>query len=130
MKRNINKFILPCFWFAVLVLIFPSSSSAEKSLKVALHFSAKIAPFRNQMRETYDLKIVHPYSFDLETIQKCMGVLVYQDRGISWSKRKRVFSVPAIKLLGPLIMEQFAVADKNQRVIFKISKGSGKNRCG
>ena len=55
-----------------------------------------------------------------------MASLVYQERFLSWSGKKRVFGGKAIQIMGPMILKKIAMADSTQRVIFKALNSSGR----
>jgi hypothetical protein len=74
----------------------------------------------------YGISPVHPYAFELKTLQNSMWALAYQNRVIGWSKKKHVFDPNAVKALGLQLVDLFRKARKNQRVVFKVHKASGK----
>jgi len=114
------------FWISLLYLVFPDNGHAARDTVRNVRVTVEVAPFQPKEKVKYNLNVVQPYSFELETIKKCMAGIAYQKREISWSKKKRAFSDAAIARLSPLIVEQFTKADKNHRVLFKVTKPSGK----
>jgi len=114
------------FGMFLLCLAFPGYSHAAKETGGNFLVTVETAPFQPQEKIKYHLDVVQPYTFELATIKKCMAGIAYQEREISWSRRKRAFSDAAVTRLSPLIVEQFTKADKNHRVAFKVTKPSGK----
>jgi len=123
MKTPAVVWFLFCF---SLVFAFPGNIFAAKEPGRGIRVVVETDPFQPKEKIKYNLDVVQPYSFELETIKKCMAGIAYQEREISWSRRKRVFSDAAVARLSPLIVEQFTKADKNHHVLFKITKPSGK----
>ena len=91
-----------------------------------LTYVTEIADFNKEEMQRYGISPVHPYAFELKTLQSSMWALAYQDRQMTWSKKKHVFDRPAIKALGSHLLVLFKKIGKRQRVIFKIIKPSGK----
>jgi len=114
------------FSIFLLHLAFPVCGHAAKESGGNFLVTVETAPFPPREKTKYNLAVVQPYAFELATIKKCMAGIAYQEREISWSRRKRVFSDAAVARLSPLIVEQFTQADTNQRVVFKVAKPSGK----
>jgi len=100
-------------------------AAAENASTDKLQFHVGVAPFKSGEREKYRLQITQPYAFSLKAIQWSMSALGYQERAVSWSKKKRVFDNETVKILGPMILKKFAEADANQRVVFKVLSSSG-----
>lgn len=126
MNENFSKAWFLFFWMFSLGFVFPDNNIAAKESGGGLQIVVKTAPFEPKEKIKYHLDVVQPYTFELETIKKCMAGIAYQEREISWSRRKRTFSDAAVVRLSPLIVEQFTKADKNHRVVFKVTKPSGK----
>lgn len=113
--------------FLLLTTILVNGAYCQPRTKnITHHYSAGIATLENNEKKEYRLKVVQPYAFTLETIQKFMQSLAYQERDISWSHKKRVFSSHDIKILAPRIKEQFALAGMNHRVTYQIKNPKGK----
>ena len=55
-----------------------------------------------------------------------MQSLAYQEREVSWSSKKRVFSSSDVEVLAPRIKQQFALASKNHRVTYQIKNRQGR----
>lgn len=89
-------------------------------------YSVATAPLENQEKNEYHLKVIQPYAFNLKTLQKFMLSLAYQERNVSWSAKKRVFSSHDIQVLAPRIKEQFALSSKKHRVTYQIKNSKGK----
>lgn len=124
-----NKLLtLPVVVLSVVFVFFGPRlpDAAEKAPTGKFQFHAGIAPFKDGEKEKYRLQITQPYAFSLKTIQQSMAALGYQERTVSWSKKKRVFNNEAIKILGPMILKRFAQADSNQRIVFKVLSPSGR----
>lgn len=120
----------PHYFLAVLIFFFLSTTLIEgafcKSRSVNNNPSVSIAPLKDQEKKKYGLKMIQPYAFNLKTIQKVMQSLAYQERNVSWSSKKRVFSSEDIHTLAPKIKKQFTLASKNHRVIFQIKNPNGR----
>lgn len=124
--RATFKFFTLCLLISCLFSYSTGHTFEREKIRKNFRYSVTIASFGANEKEKYRLKIIHPYSFDLKIIRKCLVNLAYQKRIIRWSKKKRVFPTGTVKQLALLIVEQFAQADKNHRVIFKITGPSGK----
>jgi hypothetical protein len=114
------------FGMLLLYLVFPGHVHAAKETGGNFLVTVETASFEPKEKEKYHLDVVHPYAFELATIKKCMAGIAYQERDISWTRKKRIFSDAAIARLSPLIVEQFTRADTDHRVLFKVTKPSGK----
>lgn len=125
MKTSAVVWFLFFFNFS-LVFAFSDPVFAAQESGGGLRVVVATAPFQPEEKIKYNLNVVQPYAFELATIKKCMAGIAYQEREISWSRRKRAFSDAAVARLSPLIVEQFTKADNNHRVVFKITKPSGK----
>ena len=88
-------------------------------------YSVELENFKKNEIEQYGLKIIHPYSFSLEVIQKSMESLFYKQKSLLGSKDGTVFKKAIIKTIAPIIIEKFKRADKNQKVAFEIYSRSG-----
>jgi len=108
------------------LFLFWSPISAETGSPGPCRYLAELAEFEKWEMKRYGISPVHPYAFELKTLQNSMWALAYQDRQIAWSKKKHVFDRPAIKALGPQLWALFRKIGKRQRVVFKIIKPSGK----
>ncbi|KMP11243.1 hypothetical protein UR09_03920 [Candidatus Nitromaritima sp. SCGC AAA799-A02] len=106
----------------IIFLIFPGQADGDTGSSEDSRYSVHLALFDEEQAEKFKLKLIHPYSIESSTIEKCLASLVYQERGVAWSKNMRIFKKEAINHLAPLIAEQFARVDKSQRVVFKIRK--------
>ena len=126
MRGITYKFYFLYLLFFFLIFSFPGLVFGAKTPSSDSHYSVEIIPFSPEEKEKYQLKIIQPYSFDLTTIQKAMASLAYQEKIISWSRRKRVFSDSVIRPLSSLIVEKFSEADENHRLVFTIKKPSGR----
>lgn len=108
-------------WFLLV-----SPVSAETGNPDAYRYEAELAEFKKGEMKRYSIFPVHPYAFELKTLQNSMWALAYQHRDISWSKKKHVFGRPAIEALSPRLLALFRQTGKRQRVVFRIIKPSGK----
>lgn len=108
----------------VFLLWNPGFAEAENG--GTYQYEVELSDFKKSEMKRYGITPVHPYAFELKTLQNSMWTLAYQDRDISWSKKKHVFDRPAIKALGPQLVDHFRRAGKHQRVVFEIQKASGK----
>lgn len=108
-------------WFLFLAPI-----SAETGNPGSYRYLAELAEFEKGEMQRYVISPVHPYAFELKTLQNSMWALAYQDRAIAWSKKKHVFDPDTIKVLGPQLVDLFRKAGKRQKVTYKIQKTSGK----
>lgn len=108
------------------VFLFLSPVSAETARPDSFRYGVELAEFEKGEIQRYGISPVHPYAFGLRTLQNSLWALAYQDRGVGWSKKKHVFERKAVKALGPQLADLFRQAGKNQRVVFKIRKASGK----
>jgi hypothetical protein len=109
-----------------MLFLFLAPVSAETGNSGSYRYLAELADFKKGEMKRYDISPVHPYAFELKTLQNSMWVLAYQNRVIGWSKKKHVFDPNAVKAIGPQLVGLFRKAGKNQRVIFKVQKASGK----
>lgn len=123
-KSRFSIFFVALFPVVFLCLGVPQLQAGKKSS--GLRFKVGIASFAEGEKEKYKLNVLQPYSFSIKTIQQSMASLVYQERLLSWSGKKRVFGGKAIKILGPMILKKFAEADSTQRVAFKTLSPSGR----
>lgn len=115
------------FLFFFLPAILADTAFCQSSSKsINDNYSVTIAPLEDQEKNKYHLKAIHPYAFNLKTIQKFMQSLAYQERQVSWSTKKRVFSSSDIRVLAPRIKKQFALVSINHRVIYQIKNPKGK----
>ena len=126
MNKYLHESCFLYFMMFLLFLVFPGNGHAAKETGGNLLVTVETALFQPQEKIKYGLDVVQPYAFELETIKKCMAKIAYQEREIAWSQKKRAFSDGAISRLSPGIVEQFTKADKNHRVVFKVTKPSGK----
>lgn len=109
-----------------ILFLFLTPISAETGNPGSFRYVADLAEFEKGEMKRYGISPVHPYAFELKTLQNSMWALAYQDRRITWSKKKHVFDPDTIKVLGPQLVDLFRKAGKWQKVIFKIQKTSGK----
>lgn len=107
-------------------LLFPGTSFAVGELEKALQISVLAKPFADNEREKYKLQIRQPYRLDPTILMKAMSSLAYQRRGVSWSNKRRVFTTSTIRDLAPRIVEQFALANPDERVFFQLKNRLGK----
>ena len=116
--------------FRVAFLVFLSSLLAVEAFcqprNIDHNYSVAIAPLKDQEKNNYRLKIIQPYAFSLKTLQRFMQSLAYQERKVSWSSKKRVFSSSDVEVLAPRIKQQFALASKNHRVTYQIKNRQGR----
>ncbi|MFT4577241.1 MAG: hypothetical protein ACI8PD_000443 [Nitrospinales bacterium] len=89
-------------------------------------YKVEILPLKKETQKKYKLKLIHPYSFRLKTIQKCLASLTFKEKNTLNAHKGRVFNNDLVKRLAPLIQDRFSRANSNQRISFKISNASGK----
>ena len=115
--------ILSC----LLILSFPKAILAAQPLPDDFKTSVSLQPFADLEKEKYNLKVIQPYRFDQNTLLKTLSSLAYQKRGISWSSKRRVFNAQVTSRLLPMILEQFTLADPDQRIVFRVKNEKGKS---
>lgn len=106
--------------------LFASLAFAQKTKVNLKKYKVEILPLKKEVQKKYQLKLVHPYSFQLKTIQKCLVALRFKEKNTLNAHKGRVFNNDLVKRLAPLIQDRFSRANSNQRVAFKISNASGK----
>lgn len=109
-----------------ILFLFLAPISAETGNSGSHRFLAELSEFEKGEMKRYVISPVHPYAFELKTLQNSMWALAYQNRAIAWSKKKHVFDPDTIKALGPQLVDLFRKAGKRQKVTYKIQKASGK----
>jgi hypothetical protein len=124
-----NKiFCLPLIGFVhallFLSLVVPPAF-AQKATSNLKKYQVEIHPLKKQVQRKYQLKLIHPYSFRLKTIQKSLVALRFKKKDIFNVQKGRVFSNDWVKRLAPLIQGKFSQANPKQRIAFKISDASG-----
>ncbi len=113
-------------FLGIAVVLFAAPVFAQKNESNKAAYEASVLPFDEGEKKRYDLKIVHPYSMPLKTIQKSMASLVYKKKDLFNVQSGRVFSADLIQRLAPLIAKNFARANKDQRISFKVVDSAGK----
>jgi hypothetical protein len=98
---------------------------AQKSSHNLNKYKVELLPFDKPIQEKYQLKLIHPYSFRLKTIQKSLVALKFKKKNIFSVQNGRILNNEWVKRLAPLIQEKFSQANSRQRVAFEISKKSG-----
>lgn len=106
--------------------LITSPAFAQKATDNLKKYKVEILPLKNQVQKKYQLKLVHPYSFQLKTIQKSLVALKFKQKNILNVKKGRIFNNDLVKRLAPLIQDKFTQANSNQRVSFKIYNASRK----
>ena len=104
--------------------LITSPAFAQKATDNLKKYKVEILPLKNQVQKKYQLKLVHPYSFQLKTIQKSLVALKFKQKNILNVKKGRIFNNDLVKRLAPLIQDKFTQANSNQRVSFKIYNAS------
>jgi len=113
-------------FLSALFLFLPNLVYGKKSPGNALTFLVELAPLKRNEKEEFGLRVVHPYSTDLRSLQQSMYSLAYQTRNFTWSRKKHVFSPALIRKLSPLIKNEFAQAEATEKINFKIRDISGR----
>lgn|GEM_PF-644603 len=113
----------------VQVGLFPdliiSPVFAQKTKVNLKKYKVEVLPLKKQTQKKYQLKLIHPYLFELKTIQKCLVALKFKKKDIFHIQKGRIFNNDLVKRLAPLIQDKFTQVNSNQRVSFKISNASG-----
>jgi hypothetical protein len=109
-----------------LILMTAPEALAQRTGINLSGYSVELDPFRKHEKKQYGLKVIHPYSFSLEIIQKSMRSLFYKQNALLSSKEGEIFKTAVIKTVAPKIIQQFKRADKNQKISFEIYSRSGK----
>ncbi len=121
-KKNVFAYII-----TIAIIFFNPFAVHAQRLGVNLSgFAVGVENFKKSEKRKYGLKVIHPYSFRLKTIQKSMGLLKYRKKSFFGQDQKRIFKNEVIKKLAPKIKRNFEQADSNQRVSFEIFSRSGK----
>ena len=107
--------------FSSLIVPPAFSQKAGPGIK---KYRVETLPFKNLTQQKYQLKLIHPYSYRLKTIQKSLVALKFKKKDIFNVKKGRIFNNDLVKRLAPLIQKQFTKASSNQRVAFKIFNAS------
>jgi len=125
-----NKF--SCFLLSLLaqvflfsVLVFPPAFAQTPTTHLR-KYKIEILPLKKQTQKKYQLKLIHPYSFRLRTIQKSLVSLKFKKKNLFNIQEGRIFNNDLVKRLAPLIQNKFTQVNSSQRVAFKISDVSGK----
>ena len=125
-----NKvYCLPLVLFVQVLLLlnlFVSPAFAQKPKVNLKKYKVEIRPLDKQVRKKYQLKLTHPYSFQLRTIQKSLVALRFKKKDIFNVQKGRIFNNDLVRRLAPLIRDKFSQANSNQLVSFEISNASGK----
>jgi hypothetical protein len=111
--------------FCILCLFVPPAFSQKATVNLK-KYKVEILPLKKQTQKKYKLKLIHPYSFRLKTIQKCLFSFKFKETNTLNAHKGRVFNNDLVKRLAPLIQDRFTKANSNQRISFKISNASGK----
>ena len=111
--------------FCILCLFIPPAFSQKATVNLK-KYKVEILPLKKEIQKKYKLKLIHPYSFRLKTIQKCLLSLKFKEKNTLNAHKGRVFNNDLVKRLAPLIQERFSQANSSQRISFKISNASGK----
>ncbi|PIQ97570.1 MAG: hypothetical protein COV67_03435 [Nitrospinae bacterium CG11_big_fil_rev_8_21_14_0_20_56_8] len=104
----------------------PPAPSEEKSYQIRVQAS----PFKQDEIRKYGLRIIQPYSFDLQTLQGNMDQLAYQTKGFGWSDPKKVFHPKLVTQLAPRIVEEFRRVNNVNKVEFAVLTSTGKTYLG
>lgn len=127
MKKKVFCVLLVFMVQVICYLNFFASFAFAQKTKVNLKkYRVEILPLKKQIQKKYKLKLVHPYSFRLKTIQKCLVALRFKEKNTLNAQKGRVFNNDLVERLAPLIKDRFSRANSNQRVAFRISNASGK----
>lgn len=130
-KKGLERNKAFCLLLVLLVQVFlfstliTSPAFAQKAISKIKKYKVEILPFKKQTQKKYQLKLVHPYSFQLKTIQKSLVALKFKEKNIFNVKKGRIFNNDLVKRLAPLIKDKFSLVNSKQRVSFKIYKASG-----
>jgi hypothetical protein len=130
LKKGSEKNKAFCLLMVLLVQVFLFSSLiaspafAQKATVNLKKYKVEILPFKKQIQKKYQLKLVHPYSFELKTIQKSLVDLKFKQKNILNVKKGRIFNNDLVKRLAPLIQDKFTQVNSKQRVSFKIYNAS------
>ncbi|MBL7021038.1 MAG: hypothetical protein ISR86_10915 [Nitrospinaceae bacterium] len=101
------------------------SAYAQKTINSLKKYKVEILPLNKQVRKKYKLKLIHPYSFQLKTLQKSLVALKFKKKNIFNVKQGRIFNNALVKHLAPLIQKKFSQANSSQRISFQIPNASG-----
>jgi hypothetical protein len=104
--------------------LIASHAFAQKATVNLKKYKVEILPLKKQVQKKYQLKLVHPYSFQLKTIQKSLVALKFKQKNILNIKKGRIFNNDLVKRLATLIQDKFTRVNSNQRVSFKIYNAS------
>lgn len=121
-RVQLRIIILSCLY----ILFFPKIFFAAELPKEAVQVSVSVEPFKTHEKEKYNLQVIQPYRFDKTTLIKTMSSLAYQKRGVSWSNKRRVISTTLTRRLASMILENFSLADPDQRITFRVKSARGK----
>jgi len=125
-KNKVSCLPLIGFVHALLFLsLVVPPAFAQKATANLKKYKVEIHPLKKQVQRKYQLKLIHPYSFRLKTIQKSLVALRFKKKDIFNTQKGRVFNNDWVKRLAPLIQDKFSQANSNQRIAFKISNASG-----
>ncbi len=108
------------------ILFFPQKFLAGQLPTDNIQISVSLQPFIDHEKENYRLQVIQPYRFDKTTLFKAMSSLAYQKRGVSWSNKRRVFNTVVTQRLTPMILQNFTLADPDQRITFRVKNAAGK----
>jgi len=132
LKKGLVKNKAFCLLLVLLVQVFlflsliTSPAFAQKATVSLKKYKVEILPLKKKIQKKYQLKLVHPYSFQLKTIQKSLVALKFKQKNIFNAKKGRIFNNDLVKRLAPLIQDKFSQVNSNQRVSFKIYNASRK----
>jgi hypothetical protein len=130
LKKGLVKNKAFCLLLVLLVQVFLFSSLitspafAQKATIKINKYKVEILSLKKQTQKKYQLKLVHPYSFQLKTIQKSLVALKFKEKNIFNVKKGRIFNNDLVKRLAPLIQDKFSLINSNQRVSFKVYNAS------
>ena len=126
MNRS-QKTLLLIFFSLLHVVVLPLTAFAQSSrTEPKYHYKIVISDIAPTEQRKYQIRLLHPYSFDLKVIQQSMSLLAYQYKKISWSEKKRVFGPQMVRELGPQIQKKFSMVSDQQVVGFAVANHDGK----
>lgn len=121
-----NRILYTSVCVLIILLINTSPVLAQRTGVNLSGYSVYVESFGRKVKESYGLKVIHPYAFSLRTIQQSMASLIYKEKSILGSEKRRLFKNEFIKKIAPEIETKFREADSDQKVSFEIFSRSGK----
>jgi hypothetical protein len=121
-----NRIICTSIFILITFLTSAVSVSAQRLGINLSGFDVDVEPFAPKVKESYGLKVIHPYAFPLSTIQQSMASLVFNEQSIFGPDKKRIFKNELIKKIAPEFVSRFKEAGPGEKIAFEIYSRSGK----